>query len=123
MTAAPKKRRGRPPLTFTSSRGTQMTLAEIGISRKDVADAIAIASLPEDVFEAALHDPKKKPTTRALVNLAKGRAEGFRYGRALTEALRAAQRLSPADRHALGVALYTPHEAAEIYATLTRMAR
>jgi hypothetical protein len=100
-----------------------MSLAEMGIDRKRVANARAIASLPEDVFEAALHEPKKKLSERALVNLAKGRAEGFRYGRPLTEALRAAQCLSREDRHALGVALYTPDEAAEIYAALTRVSR
>ena len=115
-----KRKRGRPPRTFSSSGGTKITLRELGMTRKFVFDCLAIASLPEDVFEAELRKPKM-PTTRGLVNLSKNRPPGYRAGSLLTEALRAALRLSGEDRHALCVAILNIDEAAEVYAALARV--
>ena len=94
--------RGRPPRRFPSSGTTEgKTLRELGISRQQRSDYRAIASLPADVFEAALADPKRKPTTRSLVNLARDRPPDHRRGDPFTEALRAALRLTADERRAL----------------------
>ena len=116
MNAAPK--RGRPPRTFLSSRGTEMTLREMGITRQFASNAMAIASLPDDVFEAAIN-ADDIPSIRALVNRAKGLPPGHRAGSPFTEAMRHVQRLSPADRRALCIAILTADETAEIFAVLT----
>jgi len=104
-------KRGRPPKVVISSSGTTKTLAEIGISRQFASDCRALASLPKDVFNAALEDPHRMPTTRALVNLARGLPPGHRRGSPFTEALRAALRLTSDERRALCRAI-DPDEAA-----------
>ena len=94
------QKRGRPPSTISSSGATK-TLRELGITRQQMSDWCAMARLPEAVFEAALTDQARKPTTRALVNLAKGLPANHRRGSPFTEALRAALRLTVDERRAL----------------------
>ena len=121
--------RGRPPRRFMNSGGTEFTLAEIGISRQRASRAQALASIPEDEFEAMLaatgdgkHYRRALSVTR-LANVGRGLAPDHRYGRKLTEALRAAQQLSAEERRALCVAILTTEEAAHVYAALVNLSR
>lgn len=115
MSAPAQRKRGRPPKVFMSS-GTAKLYADLKITRQQASDWIAIASLPKDVFEAALKDHSRKVTTRGLVNFARNRPLDHRRGDLLTEALRAAQKLSAADRHFLCVAILSADEAAQVIA-------
>ena len=115
-------KRGRPPRRFPSS-GTTKTLAELGLTRQFVSDCCALASLPKDVIEDVLASgDRRKMTTRYLVNLARNRSPDHRRGDPLTEALRAALKLTPQDRIALGVAIFTVDDAAQIVTTLIEAA-
>ena len=103
MTDSPKPKRGRPARKFSSQDGTEKTLAEIGISRQQACNWRALATLPKDVFEAALRDPTRKPTTARLVKLAcelatTNRKAPMRDPSPLDEARKAAAKLSPTER-------------------------
>jgi len=43
------------------------TLAELGISKRQIHDWRKLDDVPEDAFEAALTDPDKKPTTAGII--------------------------------------------------------
>lgn len=118
------RKRGRPPRRFITSSGTTYTLAELGISRWRMSNARALASLPEDVFEAVLASgDRRKISSRYLANLARGLPPDHRRGDPLTEALRAALKLTPEDRIALGVAIFSAEDAANLYAALLNVER
>jgi len=116
------KKRGRPPRTFVSSGDTKMTLRELGIPRHRVANAIAIASLPEDVFEAELARTDVKPSERRCVNLARGLPANHRRENPLTEAVRAAQKLSSDERVSLFIAVLSEDEMLQAVERMARLA-
>ena len=76
MSNSEKRKRGRPPRTFTSGDGTEIPLRDIGLTRKKISDYVAIASIPRDVFEKRLAEvasgayDRRRCTTQALVRLA-----------------------------------------------------
>ena len=61
----PKRKRGRPPRTITSRDGTEMPLRDFGLTRKNISDFIAIASIPEDVLEQRLAAASTEPIAKA----------------------------------------------------------
>jgi len=48
-------------------RSDAPTLAELGISKRQMHDWRKLDDVPEDAFEAALTDPDKKPTTAGII--------------------------------------------------------
>ena len=121
MTAdATKPKRGRPPLLIPCSGSTKKTLAELGITRSLAARCIALASMPKDMFEAELNRTGR-PSVARMINVARGRPPNHRHGRRLTEAIAAAQQLTPAELRMLCVAILTADDAAHVYADLVAL--
>lgn len=116
MTADTKRKRGRPPKIISASGETYSSLR---ISRERVHRAVMLASIPEDVFERELARKDVRPSLTRLVNIARGRPDNYRAGHPYTEALRAALRLSSAERIALAVAMLNADEAATVAARCT----
>jgi hypothetical protein len=113
IVSGPRKR-GRPPRAFTSSDGTEIPYRDIGLDRKRISDYIAIASIPDDVFEKRLADAqgasigkaRRICSTQSLVRLAcelgaTNRKAPMRDPSALDDARKALATLSRADRIAL----------------------
>jgi hypothetical protein len=114
MTGPSQRKRGRPPKTISFHDGTEMTLCELGISRKRVSDWIAIASLPKDVFEKRLADAAAAPMG-AFRRMTSTQAKApMRDPSALDVARKAVARLSRTERITL---------ARELVGELTREGR
>ena len=47
--------------------GTPPTLADLGVSKRQMHDWRKLSDIPKDEFEAALADPDRKPTTAGLI--------------------------------------------------------
>jgi hypothetical protein len=116
---APRKR-GRPPRTITSRDGTEIPLRDIGLTRKQISDCVAMASIPKDVFEnrlamadkvSSIGKARRLLSTQGMVRLAcelgtTNRKAPMRDSVPIEDARKALAKLTPDERRVVARELF-----------------